>query len=180
MDDLQVFENFVLTKCGLTVNRSRNETVGLINSFNALLAPSDAEIGDFLKTTHTMNSDRPENGKILIPASVIFALKTLIFELEDRSCCGALTVLVTLQALDEVQLNYMRVNQKKSVTDEANFYALRNLPEVTVQKLTTDNDEIFTTAFCYVVGKNIGMNNIFIYYVMRGVTGNYDYLWINL
>ena len=40
-------------------------------------------------------------------------LKALRFEIEGRARCGALLVLATLQALDAVQLNYMRV-QKKS------------------------------------------------------------------
>ena len=104
MDDLPVFENFLSTQCCLTVNLTRDKTVGFFNSFTALIATSDAEIGGFVKITHATNSARPANGKILIPESAIVSLKALRFEIKDRSRCGALSVLATLQALDEVQL----------------------------------------------------------------------------
>ena len=78
-----------------------------------------------------------------------------------------------------MQLNYIRVQQTKSFADEANFAALRKLPEITVPKFTADNYEIFTTALCSVVGSTIGMNLMPIDYVMRGVTGNYDSSWTN-
>ena len=100
-------------------------------------------------------------------------MKALGFELEYKVRCCSLPVLTTLQALDAVQLNYMCVKRTKSVADKSNFSALRKLPEITVSKLTADNYEIFTTAFCYIIGSTIGMNGILIYYVMRGVTGGY-------
>ena len=84
-----------------------------------------------------------------------------------------------LQALYAVQLNYMHVQQKKSVADKANFAALSKLPEIMVPKLTSDNDEIFTTDFCSVVVRTIGMNSIPVDYVMYGVTGEYDSPWTN-
>ena len=102
MDDFPVFENFLSTQCGLTVNRTRYETVGFVNSFTTLIDTSDMDIDDFVKITHTTNSARPENGKITIPKSAIFALKTLRFELEDMVRCGALPVLATIQSLDTV------------------------------------------------------------------------------
>ena len=52
MDDFPFFENFLFTQCGLTVNRERDDTVGFLNSFTALLATSDAEIDDFVNN-HT-------------------------------------------------------------------------------------------------------------------------------
>ena len=128
---------------------------------------------------HATNSSHPANGNIIIPASAIFALKDLILELEDRAQYGSLQVLATLQALDAVQLNYMHVQRKKSLADKANFAALRKLPEFTVPKLMAENDEVFTTAFCCVVGSTIGINGIPIDYDMRGVTGNYDSPWTN-
>ena len=81
MDSFPVFENFLSPQCGLTVNRARGKTVKIFNSFTAILATSNVEIDDLVKSTQTTNSDRPANGKILIPASVIVALKDSIFEL---------------------------------------------------------------------------------------------------
>ena len=81
MDSFPVFENFLSTQCGLTVNRARGKTVKIFNSFTAILATSNVEIDNLVKSTHTTNSDRPANGKILIPASEIVVLKSLRFEL---------------------------------------------------------------------------------------------------
>ena len=114
MDDLPVFEIFLSTQCGLTVNCARDETVRFVNSFTTLhLVTSDADIDDLVKRTHTTNSARPEKGKTLIPESTIVDLKSLRFELEDRARCGALPVLVKLQSLYAAQLNYLRVQQTK-------------------------------------------------------------------
>ena len=79
MDYLPVFENFLSTQFGLTVNFAKGETVGFFKSFTALLATFDAEIHDFVKITHATNSARPANAKILILAYAIVALKALIF-----------------------------------------------------------------------------------------------------
>ena len=111
MDDLPVFKNSLSSQCGLTVNLARDETVGCFNSFTAVFATSDAEIYNYVNITHVTNSAPPANGKILILASAIFALKDLRFELEDRALCGAPPVLATLQALDAVQLNYMHAQR---------------------------------------------------------------------
>ena len=73
----------------------------------------------------------------------------------------------------------MRVQQPKSVSDKANFSALRNLPKITVPKLTADNYDILTTYLCYVVGTTIVMNVIPINRFMCGVTGNYNSPWTN-
>ena len=179
MDDLPVFENFLSTQCGLTVNISREEKFGSVNSFTALYATSDVDINDFAKSMHTKNSASPANEKIMIPASAIIALKALLFELEDRARCGALSVLATLQALEAVKLNYIHVQREKSVAYKAKFSALSKLPEIKATKLTADNYEIFTTDFYYIMGRTIGMDGIPIYYVMLGVTGNSDYPWTN-
>ena len=69
----------------------------------------------------------------------------------------------------------MRVQQTKSVADKAKLAALSKLHEIMVPKLTADNYEISTTALCSLIGRTIGMNSIPVDYVMRGVTGNYDY-----
>ena len=126
---------------------------------------------------HAINSACPANAKILIPASTIVALKALISELEDRERCGALTVLETLQALDAVQTKYMCVQRTNSVANKDNFVTLRKLPEITEPKLTANNNNIFNTAYYYVVKRTVGMNGITIDYAMRGVSKHYDSPW---
>ena len=56
---------------------------------------------------------------------------------------------------------------------------MSKLAEIMVPKLIADNYKIFIASFCFVVGRNFGMNRILIDYVMRGVSGNYDYPWTN-
>ena len=73
----------------------------------------------------------------------------------------------------------MRVQRTKSVSDKANFAAFRKLPDITVPQLMADNYEIFTTELCSVIRRTIVMNGIPIDYLMRGITGNYDYPWTN-
>ena len=139
MDYFPVFEYFLSTQCGLTVNRASDKTVVFFNSFATPLASYDAKIDDFVKSMHASNSACPANGKILIPASEIVALEDLIFELGNRERCGALPVLAMIQALDVVQLNYMHAHQINSVADKSNFAALSKLPEITLPKLTAES-----------------------------------------
>ena len=73
----------------------------------------------------------------------------------------------------------MHVQRKNSVADKANVDALSQLSGITVPKLMSDNNEIFATYFCSVVGITLGTNGIPIDYVMHGVTRNYDYPWTN-
>ena len=73
----------------------------------------------------------------------------------------------------------MHVQRTNSVADKSNLAALSKLPETTVPKLTADKYDIFTTAFCYLTGRTIGMKGITFDYVMRGVTGDYEYPWTN-
>ena len=74
----------------------------------------------------------------------------------------------------------MRAQRTKSVSDKVNFDGLRKLTDITVQKLTDDNYKVFARAFFSVVAKTIGMNGNPLYYVMRGVTGDYDSPWTNM
>ena len=72
----------------------------------------------------------------------------------------------------------MRAQRTKSVSDKVNFDGLRKLTDITVQKLMDDNYKVFARAFFSVLAKTIGMNGNPLYYVMRGVTGDYDYPWM--
>ena len=81
--------------------------------------------------------------------------------------------------LDAVQLNCIHVQGTKSVADEANFAALSKLSEIMVPKLTDENYEIFTTAFCSIVERTIIMNGIPIDYIICGVNGDHDSPWTN-
>ena len=78
-----------------------------------------------------------------------------------------------------MQINYMRFQRKMPIVDKANIAALRKLPDITVPKLTSDNYDIFTKAFCSVVVSTIGINGIPVDYVMPDFTGNHNYPWTN-
>ena len=91
--------------------------VTFVDSFTALLSTSDAEIDSFVKNIHSSNSARTTQTRILIPPSAVIALKAIRFELEDRQRCDALPDAATLQALNAVQMNYLRIQRTKSVQD---------------------------------------------------------------
>ena len=108
MNSEALFIAFLEGPLGLTVARARNEVTDFIKSFNDLLSTSEKEIDDFVKTVHSSNNARPANAKILIKASVVTGLKSLLYELKDRELCGTLPDHAILAAIDANQLALLR------------------------------------------------------------------------
>ena len=167
MDDANEFTTFLTNIGGLNVARARNEVITFVNTFEALLSTSEAEIDNFVKNTHASNSARAAAQRILIPTAAVITLKALRFELCDREKCGTLPDLAALQAIDAGMISVMRTQRTKSVEDKVTFAALSKLPEVVVPKLTATNYEIFNIAFTAVVTRTIGMNGLPLDYLMR-------------
>ena len=92
----------------VNVPRTRNEILGFVNTFSALLATSDEEINEFVKNTHSSNSGRANNARILIPPNVPISFKAILFELNDRQICDALPGQAVLGAIGNAQLNITR------------------------------------------------------------------------
>ena len=82
MDDPVIFENFLLNVLGVNILNVRNEIVGFANNFASLLSVSDSEIDDFVKATHSSNSGRAAEARILISPNATIALKSILFELK--------------------------------------------------------------------------------------------------
>ena len=84
MNNANEFTTFLTNTCGLTVPRARNEVITFVDTFDALLSTSEAEIDNFVKNTHASNSARVAAQRILIPSAAVITLKALRFELIDR------------------------------------------------------------------------------------------------
>ena len=69
---------------------------------------SDSEIDDFVKATHSSNSDRAAAARILISPIVTIALKSILFELKDRDICNALPDAAVLRTLHMAEINAMQ------------------------------------------------------------------------
>ena len=100
MNDEIEFTTFLTDIAGINVARARNEVITFVDTFEALLSTSEAEIDHFVKNTHASNSARATAQRILIPTAAVITLKALRFELGDREKCGTLPDLAALQAID--------------------------------------------------------------------------------
>ena len=142
MDDAVIFAAFLEKVCGLAVSRARTEVLTLVDTFRALLTTTDDEIDAFVKSTHSSNSARAAQARILIPSGAVLALKAVLFELKDREKCNALPNPQILAALDAQQVTLMRAQRTTSIEEAANAL---NLPQMEVPKLTATNYEEFFT-----------------------------------
>ena len=79
MDDNNLFEAFLAKVAGVTVDRARDEILQFIPTFTALLSTSEKEIDNFVKSTHSSNSARAANSRILIPTTAVITLKAIFF-----------------------------------------------------------------------------------------------------
>ena len=71
MDDPAIFRDFLVTHCGIAEGRHLNELLTFVNTFRGLLGTSDNEIDEFVKNTHSTNSARTTNYRILMESWVI-------------------------------------------------------------------------------------------------------------
>lgn len=177
MNNAALFSTFLQGSLGLTVARARNEIIDFIGTFSDLLSTSEKEIDDFVKTVHASNSARPANAKIVIKASVITGLKSLLYELKDRELCGALPDHATLAAIDADQLTLLR-NQRNIGLEAEKMRRDASLPNMEVPKLTNNNFDDFNTAFSAVVSRQTSRAGIALDYQLRdNEVGNYNAIY---
>ena len=178
MNNQAVFST--LLRNTLSVNEGVHTTVtDFVNTYAALLTVSDTEIDEFVKHTHAANTGRASAQKVIIPAKVIIALKSILFELKDRELCGALPDMAFLQTIDGAQLSLMRSNRNKAI-EIAELRNNQSHPEMVVPKLTTANFEDFSLAFTGAVRRLIGVVGIPLDYLLReNEIGDYDGNWEN-
>ena len=79
MNDSAIFDTFVQNILGVSTPRARNAITAFVSTFNDLLSTTDEEIDAFVATTHSANSARAANAKILIPSNVAVSLQALFF-----------------------------------------------------------------------------------------------------
>ena len=107
MNDPAVYTAFLTNVAGVTVPRVRVELSDFANTFQTLLSCSEDELDAFVKDTHSSNSARAANSRILIPTRAIIAIKAMLFELKERDKCDALPTRAALQAIDIAQIGIL-------------------------------------------------------------------------
>jgi hypothetical protein len=176
MDDPNLFEGFIRTIVGITTPRVLQEILTFANTFRALLASTSKDLDSFIKNTHSSNSARANNAKILIPAGAVVMLQSILFELKDRERCNALPNAVMLAGIDNAQMTAIRAQRSQALHDAAQD-KLATLPVMEVPKLTATNYEAFNTAFVALATRTMGTNGTTLDYLTRTVDGNYDDPW---
>ena len=99
-----------------------------------------------MKNTHSTNSARTTNQRILIPTGTVIKLKSLLFELKDREHCGVLPNAIMFASIDGPQLNIMRI-QRSSAIDDAKKKKEAALPTIVVPSFLGQNFEAFLLKF---------------------------------
>ena len=178
MDDNNLFEAFLANVAGVTVDRARNEILQFITTFTALLGTSEKEIDNFVKSTHSSNSARAANSRILIPTTAVITLKAILFELKDRQMCDALPTMAMLTAIDAEQVDQLRIQRTQSIQDEIQSSGTA-LSSMDIPKLTTSNYEAFITAFQSLASRTKGASGVTLDYLMRTQNGNYESPWVS-
>ena len=177
MDDENLFELFVQNTLSIISRRVRDEITSFVASFRDLLATSDDDIDNFVKETHSSNSARNANAKILIPASAVTALKSLLFELSDRDKCDALPNPMILGNIDNAQLTVMK-NNRRTAIGIALMRKSQKLPDMSVPTLTASNFETFNTSFSSAVRRQMSLAGVSLSYLLHDhEVGNYEALW---
>ena len=150
MDDPVIFLNFVNNIFSVTVARARNEVLGFMPTFRALMTTPESQIDEFVKNTHSSNSARAANAKILIPSGAIIRLKSIRFELEDRRKCNSLPNGIQLAAINDQEMMVFRQQRSQALEQEPQRRKV-SLPEITVPKFDGKNYDDFVAQFNKVV-----------------------------
>ena len=66
MDDPAAFTAFIRDVLNITVPQCQNKIISFASTFCKLLATTEEEIDSFISNTHSTNSGRAANGKVLL------------------------------------------------------------------------------------------------------------------
>ena len=175
MNDIVIFNDFVQNVLGETVARTRNAIVAFVPSFETLLNTTDAEIETFVSNTHSGNSGRAANAKIIISPSTVIGLQSIRFELKDRRLCNSLPNAATLTAITAVELALLRQTRSQAREQEKNRDDTKSTTNMKIPKFTIDNFDEFMVAFTNKAKRMIGVNKLPIDYVIRTNTNPANY-----
>ena len=176
MDDPGIFLNFLTNTCNVTVPRAQNEILGFLPDFRALLNTPESQIDEFVKNTHSSNSARAANARILVPSGAIILLKSLRFELEDRRKCNALPNGAQLAAVNNQDMAIFRQQRSQAIEQESQRRH-SSLPDVTVPKFDGKNYDDFIAQFNEIISRTYGDYGAPIDYLLRDVNGLYLSPW---
>ena len=177
MDDKNLFEEFLRDTLRIQSRRVRDSITEFISTFRDLLSSADDDIYTFVKETHSSNSARAANQKILIPASAVTSLKSILFELNDRDMCDAFPTAAILRNINDAQLVTMKNNRRSAIQMVA-MRRSQKLPDMQVPKLLSTNFEEFNTSFSSAVRRQVSLSGVSLSYLLRdNVPAHYEANW---
>ena len=177
MNDPNIFNALIQTTLGVAQVRVRQAIYEFVNTYSALLTVADDDIDNFVKMAHAANSGRAAAAKVLIPSSVVVALKAILFELKDRELCASLPDEHVLEGITLDQLRIMRSNRNKAM-EMIEIRKNQSYPDMVVPTLTSTNFEEFDLAFTGAARRQFGLAGISLDYLLRQEDeGNYNSPW---
>ena len=166
MNDPNIFNALIQTTLGVAQVRVRQAIYEFVNTYSALLTVADDDIDNFVKMAHAANSGRAAAAKVLIPSSVVVALKAILFELKDRELCASLPDEHVLEGITLDQLRIMRSNRNKAM-EMIEIRKNQSYPDMVVPTLTSTNFEEFDLAFTGAARRQFGLAGISLDYLLR-------------
>ena len=178
MNDPVVFADFLQNVLLEALPRNRNHIASFIPTFQVLLNTTDAEIDTFVQSTHSSNSGRANNARIILQGGTSIGLKSIRFELKDRQACGALPQQAILMAINIAQINTIRMERTRALEQEQNRKD-DSTSTMDIPKFNVDNYDDFILAFTTKAKGTLGANKLPIDYVLRDNTApaNYNTPW---
>ena len=178
MNNPATFAHFLQHVLLETLPRNRNHIASFIPTFQVLLNKTDDEIDSFIHSTHSSNSGRPNNARIILQGGTSIGLKSIRFEIKDREACNAIPDQAMLLAINMDQINLLRMERTLALDQEKNR-SNDATSTMTVPKFTVDNFDDFILAFTTKAKGIIGANKLPLDYVLRENTNpeNYNTPW---
>ena len=174
------FYDFLQRAVGVTQVRTRNTILDFIPTMSDLLALSEDEISSFVSTVHSSNTARG-NHKVLITPNMTVSLQALLFELKDRSVCGALPTQAVLDAIQPANVAALRRARGLALEHKKRRKQNSAVAAMTIPKFHGANYDEFITAFWSLASRTIGLNDLPLDYLMRDdPPGNYNQAWASI
>ena len=174
MNNPACLTRYIQQVAGVTNNIASDAIEAFVPTFSALLGTTDEDIEKFVSTTHSANSGRATADRVVIPASAISALQTMLFELKDRQRCDALPDEAVFNNLTAAHLLVLK-QQRALAKEHAKGRKEATLPDMSVPTFKGTNYDEFITAFTTLVSRQTGVNDLPLDYLMReNETGLYD------
>ena len=158
MNDPDIFANFIGNIINVMTAWTRNAITKFIPTFTVLLSTTDEEITTFVTSTHSSNSARVVNNKILISLNVVISLQSMLFELKARELCDELPDQVTLQGITPAHVEALQRTRATAIEHKKKRKAAKST-SMTIPTFKGSNYDEFIAALYLLVSREFGVND---------------------